>query len=378
MAIDVGDGSDGICDEVTITATPKNYYQCTSLNINGAITVFKAGQAGAGVGPVVIKVQGDATIGAGGSIDFSGANGAFGNNTVRPGGAAGAGGGAGGSSQIGAAGLSGNGPGAGIFGQYVADDPAGTSSYGGGGGGGSYKTKSATVPNDGFDSNGGGAGSAGTNGPIFVTSESQFDSNFSGGSGGGAGGGGTINGSAVSGSSGGGGAGAIRIISGGNIVVAGQIIFNGGAGGGIGSSGGSPTQSSGAGGGASGGAVWLQAVGSLKIENTGSISALGGLGGKNDFDLIGGNGGNGGIRLDDADGVIENLGVGNILPSDYYHTTFGSTATSRLYTSSVACGRVALEDQKPFNNLINLILGMMITSLIYLSVYFSRSRKGKV
>lgn len=378
FAIDVGDGSDGTCDvtgaaTTQITSAKKNY-QCTTLDLNGNLNDFKGGNVGGGGAPLVIKVQNNVTVSVGVTIDLSGASGIDGDNSAHAGGDAGAGGGAGGNSQLGLDGLNGNGSGAGILGKFVVDNPGGTSSYGGGGGGGSYKTKSATEPDNGSDSIGIAPLTKGTNGNNFLASESQFDSSFQGGSGGAAGGGGAISGTPVSGSSGGGGGGALRIISGGNIVIDGSLIADGGAGGGT-----VATASSGGGGGASGGAIWLQAFGTLTVSATGTITALGGAGGTNDFASgFGGSGGNGGIRLDDADGVITNLGIVSPAP---YSTNFsptaitsGNSAISRQYSSAIACGRVILEDDVPINNLINLFLGMMIAS----GIYFLLSKKENI
>lgn len=376
FAIDVGDGSDGTCDvsgaaNTQITAARK-YYQCTTLDIDQNLGVFAGGQAGSGGAALVIKVQGNATVAVGVTINLSGANGIAGDNGAKSGGSAGAGGGAGGNSIVGGNGQNGNGSGAGTFGVYVADDPGGTSSYGGGGGGGSFKTKSVTEPNDGFDGNVGGAGTKGANGNNFLVSESQFDTIFSGGSGGAAGGGGTIAGVPVSGSSGAGSGGAIRIISGGNILVDGSIITNGGIGGGVGA-----TSSSGPGGGASGGAVWLQAAGTLTISGTSTITTNGGVGGTHDFGSVGGNGGNGAIRLDDADGAIVNTGTLSQAPFSTSFTptaiTSGSSAISRAYSSSVGCAKVALPEENSIQFLMNLIIGLLISTMGYLSI----SKKAK-
>ena len=374
LAIDTGDGTDGACITATFLIAPtRRIYQCATLNFDANLNI-----TGAGGTPLIIKVQGDVLLGFGFTVDLSGINGIDGDNSSHFGGAAGAGGGAGGNSQVGPLdGLSGNGSGAGALGKYVADT-GGPISYGGGGGGGSYKTKSLTIALDGLDGTGTPvAGTLGLNGNNFVVSESQFDTSFSGGSGGGAGGGGKNTGVLKSGSSGGGGGGAIRIVSGGNIVIDGTFTSNGGNGGGtIG------TPTSGGGGGASGGAIWLQAAGTLTVSATGTMTALGGTGGTNDLGGGGGDGGqggNGGIRLD-AGGAITTAGS-TINPAVGYSTTFspsastsGISAISREYASGIACGRISLENELPFNNFYNLILGMLIAS----AIYFSLSRKGKI
>lgn len=366
-SIDVGNGLDGICNQVTIAANPKNYYQCTSLVINGPLNVFKAGGAGANVGTVVIKVQNDVTIGAGGTIDLSGADGENG-NTALPitGGAAGAGGGAGGNSAA-TNGSNGNGLGKGTGGS-LATITVGTP-YGGGGGGGSYGAVDVITANSGTGDSG---GVAGANGATYFP-ESNFETSFTGGSGGGAGGTGVDSSGPTSsyGSSGGGGGGAIRIVAGGDITIAGSIISNGGAGGGI-----AATISSGGGGGGSGGAIWLQAAGAIDIAGTTSLT--GGARGITDDAVFsygfGGRGGKGRIRLDDADGIITGAGVDPAAYSTTFTPTAITSGATRQYTSAVACGRISLDDQKPFNNLINLILGMLLATL----VYFSILRKGKV
>lgn len=377
LAIDVGDGSDGTCDVLGVANTQitaaKKYYQCTTLDLDDNLSVFKGGQAGAGGAAVVIKVQGLVRVFATKTIDLSGLNGEAGDGSIHNGGSAGAGGRAGGNSVVGADGLSGSGSGGGVFGKFVVDNPGGTSSYGGGGGGGSFKTKSATEPDNGSDGGGAVLTTRGSNGNNFVTSESQFDTSFEGGSGGAAGGGGTISGVAVSGSSGGGGGGALRIIAGGNIEVNGIIIAAGGNGGGNGA-----TASSGGGGGASGGAIWLQSAGSLIVSASGSITTAAGTGGTNDLASgFGGDGGIGGIRLDDANGAIVNNGT--ITPAPY-STTFtptaiasGNSALTRQYQSGVACARVSLETDNPYNYLMTMTLGMILAGIFYFVV----SRKEK-
>lgn len=376
FAMDVGDGSDGSCDVLGTATTQitaaKKYYQCTTLNINGNLSSFKGGQPGAGGVPLFIKVLGSVTISSGTTLDLSGANGIAGSATAASGGSAGTGGSAGGSSLVGANGLNGNGSGGGIGGSNVISNPAGTTSYGGGGGGGSYKTKSATVAVDGFNSAGAAPGSGGANGNNFLLSESQFDTSFVGGSGGAAGGG-AFTTALVSGSSGGGGGGAIRIVAGGNVQIDGTIISNGGNGGGVGAP--TPTPSSGGGGGASGGAIWFQAAGTLTVSATGVISAIGGVGGTNDFSISGGNGGNGGIRLDSGNGTITNLG--SITPAPY-STTFvptisSATSASRQYASSISCAKVSIEDDQNKNLLLNFLFGLIISGTGYL--VFSRNKK---
>jgi hypothetical protein len=379
FGIDVGDGSDGTCavtgPATTLITVARRNYQCTTLDIDGNLAIFK----GVGGAAVIIKVQGNVSmLNAAHTLDISGADGGNGGAATQNGGIGGAGGNAGGNSQL-LNGLIGSGAGAGSGGLFVT--PLGVDSFGGGGGGGSYNTKAVTEPIDGDDvGGGGGAGSKGANGNSYGN-ETTFETTFSSGSGGGAGGGGINSGSSVTGSSGGGSGGALRIIAGGNITIDGTIRSNGGNGGGL-----VGTVRSGGGGGGSGGAIWLQAAGA--ITGTGTIEALGGSHGINDsfifsggFSTIGygGDGSKGRIRLDDnSNGSVV---LGSILPPSQGGITFtptaissGSSAISRQYASAIACGRVSIEHEMPWNNLINLLLGMMITSLIY----FSIPRKGKI
>ena len=107
------------------------------------------------------------------------------------------------------------------------------------------------------------------------------------------------------GGGGGGGGGAVRITAGGDIIVTstGRISANGGDGGrgkdGV----------AGHGGGGSGGAVLLQAYGEITIEPGAVVSAVGGSGSGDGSNTPGGDGGNGRIRFEDSDGVVENSGV---------------------------------------------------------------------
>lgn len=363
FCIDTGDGSDGACKATThfLVASKRNY-NCTTLDIDGPLNLFK----GAAGDPVVIKVLGSATISF--PIDLSGNAGDDGNASAGvAGGSSGAGGYAGGNSTL-ANGVNGGGPGGGVAGKFVA--PADPASYGGGGGGGSYKTQAATQPVAGFNS-GGDPSSAGSNPLAIISNEDAFDSAFIGGQGGAAGGGG-FDGTASCGSSGGGGGGALRIVAGGDIILDAAIISNGGNGGGFTG----PGISGGGGGGGSGGAVWFQAAGELSITLNGSISAVGGLKGTNLFTIAGGDGGDGGIRLDDGDGNITIDPLATITPSHLSRAFTPTVATSlpRQYNSSVSCARIAIDDDQMKNSLLNILIGMMITSLSYLFV----SRKGKI
>ncbi|MGZ3806720.1 MAG: hypothetical protein ACXVCE_01440, partial [Bacteriovorax sp.] len=168
----------------------------------------------------------------------------------------------------------------------------------------------------------------------------------------------------------GGGGGAVRIIAGGNITVDGSIVSKGGDGGGAGTE-----ASSGGGGGASGGAIWLQAAGTLTISNTGLITAIGGTNGTNATTFLGsgGAGGDGRIRLDSGSGAITNLG-GTLTPAPY-SSSFSPTINplvSRQYMSTISCARV--KDEIDLHIFINVFLGIIMACLGHLVV----SRRGKV
>lgn len=385
LAIDVGDGTDGACNvtggaDTQITSARK-YYQCTSLDLDGNLDEFSGNYpSGAGGAPLIIKVQGNVTVASSVTINLSGADGMAGDiaTGVKPGGDGGAGGNKGGNSPgVGVDGLNGSGEGGGFAGVYII--PFGTSSYGSGGGGGSYQTKAINQGIDGDDGGGPGApNSGGLNGVVFG-SESTFDSSFIGGSGGASGGGSLDNGTPYSGSTGGGGGGALRIIAGGNITVNGSIISKGGNGGGEGSVTlpapipGTPFSAGGGGG--SGGAIWLQAGGTLTVAASGVITALGGQKGDNDLMIAGGDGGEGRIRLDSGNGAIDIMPGATVSPTPHTASFTPTSAISRQYASGVSCASIALDDhEKPFNNLMNLILGLTIAGLAHYLV----SRKSKV
>ena len=381
QAIDVGDGSDGVCNisggAGTQITSSRRSYQCTSLNIDANLNAFRGDQAGFGGSPLIIKVQGDVTIAVGVTIDLSGQNGSPGDITSgKTGGNGGAGASSGGSTTSTTSnGSNGSGSGAGFGGDYVAPFIVGATSYGGGGGGGSYKTQDADQGVDGEQIGSGSIpGSGGNNGAIYG-SEALFDSSFVGGSGGAAGGGGNNSVNNVSGSSGGGGGGAIRIIAGGNIVVDGSIISRGGNGGGT-----NATTSAGGGGAGSGGAIWLQAAGSVTVSTSATLTALGGIKGENDSGSVGfgGDGGDGRIRLDDGDGVVS-IPVGATVNPTPYNASFTPTPLStgsqsmRQYQSSISCAKVSLdEDFKAFNQVINMLVGLSLAGLIY--SWFKKSK----
>ena len=386
FAIDVGNGSDGNCNVTGGTTTKitsaKKYYQCENLNIDANLYDFQGSQAGAGGEALLIKVQGNVTIAAGVTVDLSGEGGFAGDAIfgIKTGGRGGAGGFSGGSTLgPNLDGVNGSGTGGGFKGRQV--DHQLMYSYGGGGGGGSYKNQGVILATDGDDigNTGSKPGTGGEQGVIYGD-EAIFESSFTGGSGGAGGGGGQESTQPdFSGSSGGGGGGAIHIVAGGNITIDGSIISNGGGGGGIGSK-------SGGGGGGSGGAIWLQAGKNIVVSNSGSITSSGGAKGLSVGAFGGGEGGQGRIRLDDNDGIIEIIGSPTISPTPYSTTSSAASipssiptsevnAITKQYTSGVSCASVALDEkEKMYNNLLNLILGMSIISL----VYFSLSKKSKV
>lgn len=374
LAIDIGDGTDGACTSAMLNADSKRSYQCTTLTINSEVNLKAAGGS-----VLVIKVQGNVSITAAGSIDISGGDGVNGSTGPGTAGAIGGpGGGNGGSSQLlippraigntTGDGLSGSGSGAGTGGLFVDDDPAQTGSTGGGGGGGSLLAKNATEPSNGdTPTNSPALNTRGINGTNPLTSEAQFDSTFVGGPGGGAGGGGSqvATRTTLSGGTGGGGGGALRIVSGGNINIDGNITANGGAGGGDG------TTDIAGGGGGSGGIIWIQAAGSLTVTST--LSAVGGAQGTT---LVGpgdgGVGGLGGIRLDSGGALDTTLATTN---PPHYHTTFSPTSatspmTTRQYSSSISCAKVALLDNQK-NFALNIVFGFIIAA----AIHFASSRR---
>ena len=304
-ALDYGDGSDGDCNFSGTVAA--GTYDCRTLTVSSNARFT-------GTVPVVIRVQGNATIS--GTLSVDGFPGNIGNQTspavvVTDGGVAGPGGFDGGifdsaNFPYAVAGDQ-NATGAGAGGD-VATSGGSEFAGGGGGAGGNFGDNSlATNGSNGtFDGVGSFPGNGGATTPEEIASdEDGFETTLIGGAGGGAGGMGDEDASSILhyGGSGGGGGGILHLIVGGNITVTGIISANGGRGG-------NAIQLGGAGGGGAGGAIWLQTGG--HIINNGTIRALGGAGGTVTSGLAaaGGNGGNGGdgrIRLDDIDGVL----VGN-------------------------------------------------------------------
>lgn len=357
---DTGTGANGACTQATIVAGTRTY-NCTTLNITVANSVFNA----VGGSAVVIKVQGDVTISN--TLSANGGVGANANGAgTLSGGLSGAGGSNGGDyGALDTDGQNGNGTGGGVKGLFVNDGTNTFDVYGGGGGGGSYSTQGGTAALNGDINGASQAGTRGAQGSSWGN-ETLFESSFIGGSGGASGGGGeTTGGAQVSGSTGGGGGGAIHIIAGGNISISGSITANGGNGGGDGAS----VESGGGAG--SGGAIWLQAEGNIVISGT--LTATGGTGGTNgSFGTSGegGSGGNGRIRLDDTDGVI--TGGGSVTPSAQVNSVASviarNGASSVELTSDISC---AAREKLSWNHLVTFLFGC----LILISFKFRRAEK---
>lgn len=302
-ALDYGDGSDGDCNFSGTVAA--GTYNCRTLTItsNARFT---------GTVPVVIRVQGNATIS--GTLSVDGFPGNIGNQTspavvVTAGGVAGPGGYNGGSID------SSNFPTATLGDSFAlgggdgGDDTstaAGAFAGGGGGAGGKLGDQVLdTSGNNGTESGvvvTSGIGGADSTPESNLSDEDNFETSIIGGGGGGGGGYGSENADSTFyyGGSGGGGGGVLHLVAGGNITISGTISANGGRGG-------NGIDLAGAGGGGAGGAIWLQS--GQNIINNGTIQALGGTGGTVSSTLAasGGNGGVGGvghIRIDDIDGVL--------------------------------------------------------------------------
>jgi len=344
-SIDTGTGADGACSQATIVAGTRTY-NCTSLTIGAANSVFNA-QAGS---VVVIKVVGSVTISN--TFNLNGGNGADGDaaNTVKAGGVAGAGGSNGGASAgYNVNGTVGSGTGGGAGGLDIVSINNGTLATGGGGGGGSYGSVSATVASNGYNGTASAPGTSGAQGSTYGTN-SLFESSFLGGSGGGAGGSSDDNlGTEISGSGGGGGGGAVHIVAGGDVTISGTINANGGNGGGNGGN------DNAGGGGGSGGAIWIQSLGNIIISGT--LNATGGTGGTNLSTLNGGSGGNGRIRLDDIDGNI--TGGGTVTPNATVNSIASLSASSNTLAleSDISC---AAREKLSWSHVMTFLLGCLI------------------
>ncbi|MBY0517458.1 MAG: hypothetical protein K2P81_11140 [Bacteriovoracaceae bacterium] len=300
-ALNFGTGADGHCNFSGTKAA--GTYNCKTLTISSDVRFT-------GSSPVVIRVQGQATISATLSVDgFPGTNGT---QTSPPtsvnvaGGAAGPGGFKGGdfdgSILVPSNGNSDDVAAAGQAGGNGLQNAAELNGAGGGGGGGNSTIGLlgadgiATAGNQGF----GGANSA----TETTTVDTDFDITLIGGAGGGSGGSGVESASSTFyyGGSGGGGGGALHLIVGGEILItsSGIISANGGKGG-------NASQLGAGGGGGAGGAIFLQAAGS--VTNNGIIRANGGAGGTVSSSTTerggsGGAGGNGFVRIDTFAGSL--------------------------------------------------------------------------
>lgn len=324
--INIGNGV-APCDENTDYGTGVDI-ECASLHINGPLT------NPLGTSAITIRVVGDVLIENGGDFNLNGDPGIAattlsGNST---GGAPGPGGGAGGGIQL--------------FTPMNAEDSAfplstsngATASFSAstcaGGGGGGFGAAGEVGTQCGAP-----AGNGGTPGSIVVSSEFGFTGSFRGGFGGGAGGEG-----AGEFGFGGGGGGAIHIVAGGDVVIDVDITANGGQGGDT------ATSNTGGGGGAgSGGAIWIQSLGNITIAGT-----LAADGGRNlnqvNADGVGGDGGNGFVRLEDDDGVMTETGS---VPVYTQRISLNGTpnSTARSLKSDIACGTVGEKDQNLFAQL---------------------------
>lgn len=283
QALNLGDGSDGVCvwNNITLSDT---LYQCLSLEVTGTVTFD-------GNDVVVIRVQEDILID--GTMDLSGTD-----RDPGPGGFLGGlgGNGSGGNGEAPAGFLTARGRGGNASSPVVVGD-----CYGAGGSGGRHSSSDTPTDGEGL-SNGlcdpdpvqGGPAATGSYGD-----PEDFHTAIRGGAGGGAGGAGTDNVDVWNGGHGGGGGGALQIFAGEDITLSSisTITVNG-------ADGLSTLDGGGGGGGGAGGAIHLSTLGQIIIDAGASLSALGGLGGTS---LEGGDGSDGGfghIRLEDDDGII--------------------------------------------------------------------------
>jgi hypothetical protein len=286
ITINVGDGSDGICNDAFITANGAGTYNCTEVEITAIHNL-------SGATPLILKATGTVLIS--GTINLDGADGGDGTNSTIAdiaGGVAGAGGNDGGDYP--------NGLNSGLDGAETTVGSAGE--------GGELATGTCLTSGDaGGGGGGGGNGSAGSiGGPASTASQAAGGAvlmenlliTLIGGAGGGAGGcayqGFPAFGS-FSGGAGGGGGGAVRITADEAVTLSGTITANGGAGG-------DGNTFSGGGGGGAGGSIVIQSQ--VSIDVTGTLSITAGAAGTNGGGTggAGGDGGYGRIRLDALDG----------------------------------------------------------------------------
>ncbi|AYF43575.1 hypothetical protein BALOs_0563 [Halobacteriovorax sp. BALOs_7] len=343
-AIDIGDGSDGACSlggAISVTSTVSGTaFNCTSLVTTGAITVSDGN-------PLIIKVQGDATI----------------DHTITLLGTAG-GAAAGGGVVAGAEG--GDATNA-VCGGFSFADIGGSGGAGGshvnlGGNGG---VGQASGPTDGLDTMS-APGSTTTTYDSALSLETQIR----GGSGGGNGGDGCESSGTFTepgGTPGGAGGGALHLAAGGDIYINAQIDVRGGNGQpGTSSANG---QSGGSGAGA-GGVIFLQS--SLNIELNSALLANGGTGGAAGGALAGagGDGGDGIIRLDDLDGTITGVG-GSYSPSPTI-ITHGATSLETL-SSGIEPGCAVREDMTPKNQT---ILGALLLLILMIGLNIKETKKA--
>ena len=325
---DYGTGADGACTQATFSTG--GTYNCTSVNISGAINL-----TGDGSSALIIKATGAVNITA--NITLSGNPGSAGvlngANNDNNGGAGGPGGGAGGNyNGLGGnfSGLAGSGNFAGAGGTDGV--PAGSSGAAGGGGGNG--TSGGT--GDSTSVAGGSGGSS--------ASANSLATSFFGGSGGGAGG----RASEIlggSGASGGGGGGALRITAQNGITINADIFMDGGAGGnGLLET----ARASGSGGGGAGGSLLLESQSA--ISYTGQFRADGGNGGTIAAHANGGDGGIGRFLIrvpgGESSGLVDIASLSilttglNVVIADSNVNEFSDDITS-------GCGSIDITNSKP-------------------------------
>lgn len=343
FALDTGDGSFGVCDDITLTSPTvnnDNIYNCTDINI-GAIDASTFSHTNA---PVILKATGTVNIG---NIDFQGQPGAI------LGGAGGPGAGAGGDFL----GSASNGFPIGQGGQPpLAAAGCGTGdSEGSGGAGGNLVIQG----DPGFDGilltgTGGSLASGGLPGPTTISI--NINNLTVAGAGGASGEAGCVAPTTPqSAGAGGGGGGAIQIIAGADVNITGTITVRGGDGEDIGTIGGG-------GGGGSGGIIIIQSE--AQIILAGSLNADFGEGGTNLTLPVdegdGGNGAPGMIILQDLDGVVP----GVISPTPTVTPVNGSPSISRSSLSSdISCGTIASKNENK-NLFFQMVIGFGFVLMI--------------
>lgn len=337
--LDVGNGSDGACTQATFGLNNGGTFNCTTLNITGALPAFAAAAS-----PLIFKVQGSVTISF--AINLNGANGITNLAlSTSSGGDGGPGAGNGGGDDGSGTPLGGSDgpPNSG----FAAS--AGNLTCGDGGGGAGFSIAGSIG-----DSCTGGIATPGAGGSVF-----DIETLFRGGFGGGAGG----DSSDGEYGGGGGGGGAIHIAAGGDVSIASSITANGGDGG----NGGAATPDGGGGGGGSGGVIWIQSLG--QINMTGSLDALAGTGGDGNTaaDGIGGDGGLGFVLLEDIDGSVLGAGVpgyaqiGPVIP-------LGSSSSLK---SDISCGTMKPVGDEDHSQIFQMIMAFLL--VIGISKFFSKT-----